>query len=501
MQNTVYKNASIVTGLSIAERALGFLYRIVLSRYIGAEGVGLYHVALSLLSLFSTLSTGGLPITISRMIAKSDAKGEGKEGSEVLSAGLVLGLALSLPLSLLLAIFSDKLPFLFSDERSIPVFQILLLGLSFSAVYAVIRGYFWGKKQFLTASLLEMTEEIVMVLAGLFFLQRVRTPLQGARSAAWALAAADILSCLAAIVAFLLAGGQLGKPKNRLKLLFNATMPITFVRMGGSFVNSAVAVLLPAMLIKTGIDEGEAIGLFGVLSGMVIPVLFTPATLIGSLSLVLVPELSADYYKKSYLRLRKNIGRGLRFSFLVACALIPLFYVLGKDIGLIAFSEPKAGALISKGCWVLLPMSLTMISTSMLNSIGFEKKTFAFFFLGAAALFACILFLPPYLGAYSYVVGLGASYMVTAACNLIFLQKQCPISEKERGQVCVELILPTLCAMLLVTLLGNLLANLCRKAFGQFLSLLLPALAMGIICALLYFLLFRVKKKEKQSIF
>ena len=50
MKKNIYRTAAVVTGLSIAERALGFLYRIVLSRLIGAEGLGLYQVALSVFS-------------------------------------------------------------------------------------------------------------------------------------------------------------------------------------------------------------------------------------------------------------------------------------------------------------------------------------------------------------------------------------------------------------------------------------------------------------------
>ena len=73
MKNKVIANASIVTGLSIAERSLGFLYRIVLSRLLGAEGLGLYQVALSLFGLFITIGTGGIPITVSRMISKAKA--------------------------------------------------------------------------------------------------------------------------------------------------------------------------------------------------------------------------------------------------------------------------------------------------------------------------------------------------------------------------------------------------------------------------------------------
>ncbi len=487
MNRTVYKNASIVTGLSVAERALGFLYRIVLSRYIGAEGLGLYQVAHSLFSLFLTLATGGIPVALSRTVAQYQAENEPKKARAALTAGLLLPLLLALPVCLIAWIFGDALGFLFSDGRSLPVFRILLVGLCFACAYAAVRGYFLGNKRFLTASLLELTEEIVMVLAGVLLLKGVSSPDVGAERAAWSLAVADVLSCLIALTVYFLFGGKLTRPQKEIKPLFNATLPITFVRASGSLVASAVAVLLPAMLMKSGMGEGEALGLFGVVSGMVMPVLFIPATLIGSLALVLVPELAADFHQKREERLRQNIRKGLRFALLVACALIPFFYVLGEDFGRLAFSDAYAGEMLSKSCIVLLPMSIAMISTSMLNSIGFEKQTFLFFFFGAAALLLSVLLLPQACGGYAYVIGLGASYTVTGLCSLIFLQKKCAIVKKRWGQVCVQSLFPPLLCVLPVSLLGEGTLRLCYRVFGAWGSVFCTAFVMAGLTLALYF--------------
>ncbi len=512
MKNAVYKNASIVTGLSIAERGLGFLYRIVLSRFIGAEGLGLYQVAHSIFLLLLTLTTGGIPITVSRMIAKCKAENDPKGEKSVLSAGLALSLLLSLPFCAVFWLFGEKMTFLFSDPRSFEILKILLLGLCFSGVYAVIRGHFWGNKRFLTASLLEMTEEIAMVLVGVAMLGNVGSPLEGAQKAAWAMAIADILSCVAAVACFFVAGGKLCAPKKELKPLFNAAIPITSVRTSGSLVSSAVAVLLPAMLVKAGVSEGEALSLFGIVSGMVLPVLMIPSTLIGSLALVLVPELSEDYYRKNEERLRKNIRRGVRFAALVACALIPLFCVLGEDMGRIAFSSVVAGEIIAKSCVILLPMSLTMITTSMLNSIGFEKQTFLFFFLGAAALLSCILLLPPVCGVYAYVIGLGASYAVTAVFGLLFLGKQCPFLSKARGKVRVQPIFLSGSAILPLTLFGELCHAFFARFTGEVLCFLLTGGAITVATLAFYFFarllswdslksLFFHRKRRKRAVF
>ena len=480
MNNTVYKNATVVTGLSVAERSLGFLYRIVLSRLIGAEGLGLYQVALSVFSLFLTVGTGGIPITVSRMISKCNAENDPSSKRKVVSAGVVASLSLTLPVCLFFLLFGKAMNFLFSDTRSYEVFKILLIGLCFSSVYAVFRSYFWGNKNFLAPSVLELAEETVMVVFGVLLLRGVNTPLSGATRAGYAVIISYLFSFTASLVYFLIKNGRFSTPKNTLKPLFNASLPITSVRASNSLVNSAVAVLLPVMLVRSGLSHADATATFGVVSGMVLPVLFIPSTLIGSMALVLVPELSEDYYKRNDERLLKNVERGLRFSFLVACALIPFFVALGDDFGRIAFSNETAGRLIKISSPILLPMCLTMISTSMLNSMGFEKQTFVYYFVGASALLLCVLFLPSACGIYAYLIGLFLSFFLTALCNLIFLLKRCPVYKNRGLSETKTLFLPALFGVLISSLFGELIGGLFKLFFGEIFSVVLTAVAVAL---------------------
>ncbi len=488
MKNKVIVSASLVTGLSVAERFLGFLYRIVLSRLLGAEGLGLYQIALSLFGVFAVVGSGGIPITVSRMISKSKAENDTPSERRAVSAGIVACLLLTLPFCLVLGLFGGKFSFLFSDGRAFSVFRILLLGLAFSSVYAVIRGHFWGNKQFLAPSIMEIAEESVMVIAGVLLLRRVPSPLVGAQKAAWSVVLSYLFSFTASLVYFLIKGGKLAKPKGALKPLITSALPITSVRASGSLVNSAVAILLPIMLMRAGADSSTAMKLFGVVSGMVLPVLFIPSTIIGSIALVLVPELSEDYYRGNTERLQVNLERGLRFSVLVACVLIPFFYALGGDVGRLAFSNPLAGEMIRKGCLMLLPMSLTMISTSMLNSMGFEKQTFLFFFFGAAALLLSILILPKFCGAYAFIIGLSASYVVTAACNLSFLHKKGFLSAKDEKKTSHPLLIP-LFAILPFSALGLLCNRLFKLFLGEFFAVFITAITLTLATTTLYFVL------------
>ncbi|MBO5412575.1 MAG: oligosaccharide flippase family protein [Clostridia bacterium] len=487
MKNKIYATTTIVTVLSVAERFLGFIYRIVLSRLIGAEGLGLYQVSLSLFSLFLTIGTGGIPISVSRMISKSKAENNPYGERTAVSAGLFLSLCLTLPFCLFFGIFGDKFPALFADKRSFRVFRILLIGLSFSSIYAVLRGHCWGNKRFLLPSILEIVEEAVMVIAGIFLLKNVSSPVSGAEKAAWAVVISYLCSFTASTVAFFLCGGKLAKPNVALKPLLRSSAPITSVRASGSLVTSAVAVLLPVMLVRAGFSESESLQLFGVVSGMVLPILFVPSTIIGSLALVLVPELSEDFYRNNRDRLQRNVRRGLKFSLLVACAMLPFFYVLGSDVGRIAYSNAQAGAMISKSGIVLIPMSLTMISTSALNAMGFEKQTFAFYFIGATALIVCILALPVFVGAYAYVVGLGASFSVNAVCNLVFLHKKCSLFDRKDPSIRERGILPAIVAVFPVSFFGKCVSNILKYFVGETFALLGAGLALVAVTLLLYY--------------
>ena len=231
----------------------------------------------------------------------------------------------------------------------------------------------------------------------------------------------------------------------------------------------------------------------GLVTGMAIPVLFIPSTIIGSLSLVLVPELSENFYRKNTKRLYANLSKGLTVSTLVACFLLPFFYAFGDELGKIAFSEPLAGEFIRTGCPVLLPMSLTMISTGMLNSMGFEKQTFIYYFIGAAAMLLCVLFLPAVCGAYAYIIGLGASFILTSVCNLTLLGKKCPNlyrhTFKKRQGALFHPVVKAMFTILPIALCGDLFVSLFQRFLGELLCITLSGLALLVLTAVIWGLL------------
>ncbi len=423
MQN-IYRTAAVVTIFSAIEHGLGFLYRIILSRVLGPEGLGVYQVSLTVFAVFLTATSSGLPITLSRIISKHRANNYRRGEQSATTAAILITIAVSVPVTLLL--FALKGPFtkVFSDPRCADLFYILIFGLSFTSVYAVLRGCFWGNKRFFAYSLVELIEEIIMILVGVSLLIVFQTGIADVNLAAIAVLISYLCSFSIALVYFIVRGGRLRDPRGEFLPLLRSSLPVTAMRTSSSLVNSFISVLFPMRLMAAGVSSSRAMSEYGVVYGMVMPVLMIPSSLIGSIALVLVPELSECFYKKEKEKLSALVEKALNVTLLIVGLLIPFFVVCGGDVGALLYSNAASGKLISSCAIILLPMSITMIATSILNSLNCERQTLFYFILGSLAMLACTWFLPKYLGNGALCVGMACDYTISAVCSLIMLSKK-----------------------------------------------------------------------------
>ena len=427
MASNIYKSAAQVTVFSTIEKTLSFVYRIILSRLIGAEGIGIYQICLSVFSVFLTAASSGIPVTVSRMIAKQSATGTTAGKHAVVTAGVVSTLMFTIPAAIIIFFGRNLLSFLFPDENSLNIFVLLLPGLILTSVYAVMRGTFWGNKQFMPYSLIELAEDSVMVILGTILVFTAATPTDGAYRATVAVLISYIFSFIVSVGWYLTHGGKFVNPKKQIKPLLASAMPITAMRTSTSLLNSVVATFLPALLIGAcGYESSEALALYGAVTGMSIPVLFIPNSLIGSIAVVVAPEMSENYYAERREKLKSDVEKTIKAAVLIATILIPLLFSLGRDIGVMLFGNAFSGEVITDFSFMLLPMCISMITTTVLNSMNCEVKTLIYFFIGALFMLTCIFVLTPYTGIYSYMIGLAGSNLITAALNLNLLRKMCP---------------------------------------------------------------------------
>ncbi|HBN13057.1 MAG TPA: hypothetical protein DD415_05525, partial [Clostridiales bacterium] len=116
MKQNIYRSAALVTVFSTIEKTLSFFYRVVLSRILGAEGLGIYQICLSVFAVFLTAASSGIPVTVSRLMAKNGAAGDIRGKNSAVTAGVVATLIFTVPIAVILFFSKGLLGLLFSDD-------------------------------------------------------------------------------------------------------------------------------------------------------------------------------------------------------------------------------------------------------------------------------------------------------------------------------------------------------------------------------------------------
>lgn len=499
------KSTLLIMIFSIVTRLTSFLFKIYLSRRVGAEVLGLFQMAASVFGLFCTIAGSGIPLMLSRKTAALSAlKNKEKELNGVMTGAMALTLGLTLFLILGAVIFRDKLSLVFSDGRCVKLFYLILPALVSTMLYQLLRGYFMGKGRYFDYSVTELLEEIIKVIACLTFLSNAFILLSDSVAIAIAFTVTDYVIMAILLILYFVKGGRIVKPRG-VKELAKSALPVTGMRIVAGLLTSFIAIVLPAALVRNGMSAGEAAAEYGRAVGMAFSLLFAPLSLTGALSVVILPEAAALAATGKREELRTRINESILFVFLIAVFFYAVFFVLGETYGELLFDDRRAGSFIAFASGMVVPAALSGLLNTTLNSLGEEKKVFAVFLISSLFLILSVLFLPRYIGIYALAVGECAFNLCEFILGMILLWRKGGYDARifKPAAITITFAFPTALAAKMSLLLIE------KTEGGIFLRAAVPTIAaltfyVGLILAFkpipqLKAMLLRKKKKEKKA--
>ncbi len=475
--NDTAKSFGIVTLFSVATRFASFIFKIWSSHALGAEAVGQYQIALSVLMMLFTI-TAGAPVVLSRKIAEASVQNDAKRQNALTCASLLLGILPAIAICALLYALGDKISPIFSNPDCLPVFFVLLPTLLSSTVYASLRSWFWGRKKFLAFSSTELIDELIRIVLALLFASGIIASVSGAIAIALASTLSDVVCVIILAILFFKSGGRFTKPQG-FKELAVRTIPLSATRIVSSLGASLTAYVLPQMLISSGLSVAEATAQYGRVSGMALPLIMAPMTFIGALSVVLTPDVAKLRATGDIDALKTKLAAALTFAIVVASLFSATYLPLGKYMGIILFGDETAGEFVSKCAIIIFPISIAQATTPMVNSLGKERHTLVFTLLGSLAMLPCIFFLPKYIGIYSMAVATGLCFSVISLCNLIVLKKEVGAFANHKKTI------PLICLSTLLATTALFLARLLYAYAGQWTTVIV----CGVYIVFFYFLI------------
>ena len=462
---SIFKAVAIVTIFSVLTRTLGFFFRIYLSRKLGAEGIGLYQMATSVLGIFMTLIASGIPLTTAKLVSKYESQNDIEKRNKIVTSSLVVALFVAMLSSVFILILKTVWNVVLTDSRAVEILIILIPSIIFSAIYAVFRGALWGKSDYFSCGLTELLEQIIRFALTFIMLLSITDTFIATKYSALAFNITCLLSALITIFIYL-KYGKLNFKKGEYKNIIKSAAPITGVRLANSLVQPLTTLIIPSMLILTGYTSSEAISSFGVIMGMTFPMLFVPMSVVGSISMVLIPSISSMLSKNEHSAIEKNISNAINVSTFISMLFIPLYLSVGNLIGIVLYKNAFSGILLQLSAVCVLPITLCNLTGSILNALNLEAKSFINYIIGSSILLISLVVLTPIIQINSVIVSFFLSMTIITLLNLRKIKKVVP-------NLNINLISISFKYSLIIapcSLLGHFIANICLLVFTNFFS-------------------------------
>lgn len=437
--------------LSIANfivRLLGFAYRVFLSRMIGPQGMGLVQLVFPVFHIAITLTVAGIPIAVSRLISEKNVKHDIYGMQRTMTVAITIVTVISTTLTLLALFNLDFITrVIIKDERTKGALFILFPNVIFIGLGAALKGFFYGRKDIHPPAVAEIIEQLMRMAVAIGLIYWL-VPKDN-----YTLAAILVMlgTVFGEITSLLFLHTRYHKAKNHLlsqnkyfkssasskrtqvsdttKQIAGAitaiALPITATRLINSLMSAANAILIPQRLMAGGMVREQAVGLFGIVSGMVMPLMFLPFTITNALTVIIIPNLSESLAMNRWKDIQNKISKAIRLTCYIAFPTTALLASLGKAIGDLLYQQPLVGTFLIPLSYSLLFHSLQHTCSGILNGLGKQNRAALHFMAGSSIQLFCTWFLlaNPSIRIWGMVIGFTLSSLVVSTANLTTVLK------------------------------------------------------------------------------
>ena len=436
----------LLTASGFACRVLGFFYRIFLSRTIGAEGLGLYNLMHPVFGICFALCAGSVQTAMSQYIASHTSKGR-----SIFRTGTVLSMGMSLVLAWLICRNARFLATqVLMEPRCGEFLPLLGISVPFAAAHACVNGYYYGMQKSRVPAFSQIAEQVVrmgVVFAiagywtGLGHIITVHLAVMG-HLAGEAASAAFTFLCLwvyppqetpardrdrTGLPGPGQAASGLAFPAVAVPLLALA-LPLMANRLVLNVLASLEAIWIPSRLQMSGLTAGDALAVYGVLTGMALPFILFPSAITNSMAVLLLPSIAQDQAAGRYQSILSSIAMSLRYSMSMGIFSIGVFTLFGDTLGAGVFHNETAGFYIQVLAWLCPFLYLSTTMGSILNGLGRTQTTFLHNTTALVVRIGFVYFGIPRYGILALLLGMLFCEILLALLHLCALHKSIPFT-------------------------------------------------------------------------
>lgn len=446
-------NVALLTGSTLALRAIGVAFNVFVSGKLGADGMGLFTLIMSVYGFAVTFATSGVGLACTRLTAE----GIGAENDEAVRSAakrsLIYGTGFGISGALILYAAAGIIGRnALGDARTIISLRALSVSLPFVSVSSALGGYFNAVRRVAkSVSAQLLTQGIRIAVTAFLFSFAFADGIEGACFAVSAGASvSETAACLYMVILYELdlrrhikgSGEAAGGLTRR---LLNIALPVAFSAYFRSGLITIEHILIPRGLGKYNerLNGGGGSGLatYGVLHGMVFPIVLFPMAFLSAFSGMLVPELAEERERGHDGHIDYIVSRVTGVSLIFAVAVAGYMAVFSQELGMVIYSNAEACVFIRVLAPLIPVMYLDHITDGMLKGLGEQLYSMRVNIVDSALSCLLVWIVLPYAGIKGYIVVLFICELLNSSLSIGRLLTIVRV----RLSVIRRIILPLLC--------------------------------------------------------
>ena len=488
-------NAGILTATSLSLGIAGVVYNAWLTRNLGSAGIGLFSLMMAVYRFAVTFACSGSGLAATRLVAEETARKNGAAASSAMKKTLIYSLFFGTLAGVLLWFLSDfAAETMVGDIRAAKPFRVLSFSLPFVGVSAAFSGYFTAVTRVFSSSAAQIFEQISQMAFTVFVFAMLKPDNLGFACVLVA-AGSTVSEALAFLFHYILykkdrrrfpfCGGKGESDIAVWKKVVEIALPVGASAVLRSALSTVKHLLVPMSLMKSGMTNETALSEYGIVGGMVLPVLTFPCAFLLGFSNLLVPEVTRYKTLGMTDKIDKVMGYVFRMTLMFAAAVAASLICWADEFALLLYNEPAAGKAISALAPIVTVMYLDSAVDGILKGLGEQVAVVRYNVYDTAMCVGLVYTLVPLFGTAGYLT----TIVISEVFNMALSASRLVSVTGFRVEMLRWAVVPSV-AVALSTVFSSAVLKLSCKSIKTAPQLVLAVLIMLVF----YYLLLRITK-------